>query len=195
MIGVLAGIAAKLADESGIGWLGDLGTYPAVWVLALGLIARVAPSAGAAAVRAGVFFAAMVGGYYAWAVLALGFPKGPELVAWLAVATLAVPLVGAALWRAMRSNRAGAGLALATTAALAVVNGATLRAVLALTGHLPLELVRPVQVVAEIAVTILLIVVFPRHRRARWWAIGAWLPLAWLTLRMVDQVLGRIGIG
>jgi hypothetical protein len=43
-LGVLAGVAAKAADESGIGWTADLGTYPAAWVLAVALIGRYAPT-------------------------------------------------------------------------------------------------------------------------------------------------------
>ena len=59
VLGVLAGVAAKAADESGPGWAADLGSYPALWVLAVGLVGRAAPGPRAAAVRAGVFFAAM----------------------------------------------------------------------------------------------------------------------------------------
>jgi hypothetical protein len=194
LAGAAAGIVAKIADESTIGWLGDLGTYPAVWVLAVAVIARTTPTAGVAATGAGAFFAAMVGGYYGWASLVLGFPPGPEPLYWITIATLVVPLVAGAVWWAIRSLGAMPGLMLAATASLAVLNGATPRAVLAARGHLPVELVRPVQVVAEAAVIILLLVVLPRHRRTRWWAIGTWLPLAWLTSRMLDQVLGRIGI-
>ncbi len=194
LMGLAAGAAAKIADESGIGWLADLGTYPAVWVLALATIARAAPTAGASALTAGGFFTAMVGAYYAWASLALGFPWGPELLYWLTIAVLAVPFAAAAVWWALRRSGAVAGLVLAAMAAIAAGNGALLRAVRALSGDLPLEFVRPMQVVIEIAVSILLIVVFPRHHRTRWWAIGAWPPLVWLTPRML-ALLARIAVG
>jgi hypothetical protein len=48
LLGVLAGVTAKAADESGWGWAADLGSYPAAWVLAVALIGGSAPS-----VRAG----------------------------------------------------------------------------------------------------------------------------------------------
>jgi len=47
--GVLAGIAAKAADESGRRWAADLGSYPAAWVLAVALIGRCAGTPRAAA--------------------------------------------------------------------------------------------------------------------------------------------------
>ncbi len=193
--GLAAGAAAKIADESGIGWLADLGTYPAVWVLALAVLSRAAPSAAAAAVTAGMFFSSMVLGYYAWARLALSFPWGPEPLYWLAIATVAVPLLATGVWWALRNTGALAGLVLSAVAAIAVGNGAMLRAFRALTGHLPLDLLRPVQVIAEIVISILLIVVFPRDNRTRWWAIAAWLPLLWFTPRILDPVLARIGLG
>jgi hypothetical protein len=64
--GALAGIAAKIADESPITGMADLGTSPTVWVLALAVIARFAPTPVHAAIRAAAFFVAMCIGYYAW---------------------------------------------------------------------------------------------------------------------------------
>lgn len=37
LVGGLAGIAAKAADESGVRGAADLGSYPAAWVLAVAL--------------------------------------------------------------------------------------------------------------------------------------------------------------
>jgi len=44
-LGVLAGVAAKAADESGWRWAADLGSYPAAWVLAVAVIGRSATRA------------------------------------------------------------------------------------------------------------------------------------------------------
>ncbi|TFV44632.1 hypothetical protein [Blastococcus sp. TF02A-35] len=46
LAGVLAGVAAKAADESGWQWAADLGTYPAAWVLAVALLGRCARRPG-----------------------------------------------------------------------------------------------------------------------------------------------------
>ena len=46
LLGVLAGVAAKAADESGLRWAADLGSYPAAWVLAVALLGRL-PRPGA----------------------------------------------------------------------------------------------------------------------------------------------------
>jgi hypothetical protein len=59
LLGLLAGVAAKAADESGLRWAADLGSYPAAWVLAVALLGRAAWSVPAAAARSAVFFAAM----------------------------------------------------------------------------------------------------------------------------------------
>ena len=105
-LGVLAGIAAKAADESGMTWAADLGTYPAAWVLAVALIGRYAPTLLLAAVRAAVFFAAMTVAYYTWAAVVLNFGWSSLLVPWLVLSSTAV--AGAAVtawWGTRRSVR------------------------------------------------------------------------------------------
>ncbi|MCW2531580.1 MAG: hypothetical protein JWP62_1150 [Blastococcus sp.] len=49
LLGALAGISAKAADESGWRWAADLGSYPAARVLAVALLGRFAPTWRAAA--------------------------------------------------------------------------------------------------------------------------------------------------
>jgi hypothetical protein len=44
VLGVLAGAAAKAADESGLSWAGTLGPDPVARVLAVALIGRFAPT-------------------------------------------------------------------------------------------------------------------------------------------------------
>lgn len=193
--GVLAGIGAKVADESAIGWLADAGTYPALWVLAFAVVARSAPDAGDAAATAAAFFAAMVAGYYGWAGLVLGFPQGSEPWYWLGIAIVAVPIGALVTWWALRSSAIVAAVVVGAVASLAVVNGASLRAARALTGDLPVTLVRPVQVVIEVVVTVVVLAVLPLQRRIRGWALAAWLPLVWLTPQVAGAVLGRLPLG
>ena len=59
VLGLVAGALAEAADESGLRWAADLGSYPAAWVLAVALLGRAAWSVPAAAARSAVFFAAM----------------------------------------------------------------------------------------------------------------------------------------
>jgi len=122
LLGVAAGAAAKWADESPVGWLGELGTYAGVWILALALVARLAPAPRAAAWRAAAFFAALAVAYYAWAEHVLGFaPGGRALALWLVVALTAAPGGAAALaWAFPRRGPVPAALvALAAGAVLA----------------------------------------------------------------------------
>jgi len=104
--GVLAGVLAKAADESGRSWAADLGSYPAAWVLAVALLAWSAPTWAAAVSRSAVFFAAMTVAYYAWAAEVLDFGRDVRLlVIWLLLSVTAVPATAVAVWWATR--RAG----------------------------------------------------------------------------------------
>src|SRR4051794_2658049 len=126
-VGVLAGIAAKAADESSWTWAADLGTYPAAWVLAVALMGRQAPSPAAAAVRSAVFFAAMSVAYYGWAALVLGFGWTWLLGAWLVLSATAVPAAAVAAQWATRRPGAAAGLLVAAAAGLVLGSGGALR--------------------------------------------------------------------
>jgi hypothetical protein len=183
LAGLVAGVAAKAADESGRRWAADLGSYPAAWVLAVALIGWVAPSPRAAAVRAGVFFAAMTVAYYAWAALVLDFGWDVRLlVAWLVLSATAVPLTAAAVrWATRRAGwLPGAVLAMAAGTTLgggALAGGG---------GH-------PVQVVADLVVAVLLVAVLPRQARTRLWAVLLTVPLTWLAAQLLDVL--RAGLG
>ena len=165
--GLLAGAAAKAGDESGWRWAADLGSYPAAWVLAVALIGWAAASVRAAALRAGVFFAAMTVAYYGWAAVVLGFGWDLRLlVAWLVLSATAVPLVAAAAsWSTRRTGPLPAAL-------LALAAGITLGG-----GALGDAGDHPVQAVADVAVALVLTVVLPRDRRTRLLAVLATLPL------------------
>ena len=174
--GVLAGIAAKAADESGHRWAADLGSYPAAWVLAVALIGWSAPSGRAAAVRAAVFFAAMTVAYYAWAALVLHFGWNVRLlIAWLLLSVSAVPATAvAAHWSTRRSGWLPGAL-LAMAAAITLGGGALGNA----GGH-------PVQAVADVVVAVLLVAVLPRDGRTRIWAVGLTLPSTWGAAQLLD---------
>ena len=174
--GVLAGIAAKAADESRWRWAADLGSYPAAWVLAVALIGWRAPSLHTAAVRAGVFFAAMTVAYYGWAALVLHFGWNVRLlIGWLVLSATAVPLTAAAAHWSTRRSGWPPGALLATAAGITLGGGAL--------GHAGEH---PVQAVADVAVAVLLVGVLPRNGRTRVWAVALALPLTWVAAQLLD---------
>ncbi|MFW3172746.1 hypothetical protein [Geodermatophilus sp. CPCC 206100] len=182
LAGVLAGIAAKAADESGQVWAADLGSYPAAWVLAVALVGRAAPTGRAAAVRAAVFFAAMSVAYYAWAALVLGFGWNRLLVAWLVLSATAVPPVAAAVHRATRRPGWPAGALLAGAAGIVLAGGAVLGDAAA----------HPVQAAADVLVAAVVVGALPPSRRTRLAAVVLLAPatgLAALGLRLLAAVL------
>ena len=181
--GLGAGIAAKAADFSGWQWANDLGHHPAAWVLVVALIGWRAPSLRAAAVHAGVFFAAMTVAYYAWAALVLD--RGWELrllVAWLVLSATAVPLTAAAGHLATRRTGWLPGAALALAAGIVLGGG-----VLADPGA------HPVQAVVDLAVAVVLVVVLPRDGRTRLWAVALTAPLTWCAAQLLDVLRSALG--
>ncbi len=180
--GLLAGIAAKAADESGLTWAADLGSYPALWVLAVALVGRAAPTARVAAVWAAVFFAAMTLAYYAWAALVLGFGWNRLLPAWLVLSATAVAAVAAAVQQAAR--RPGVRAAAVVAAVVGIVLGGG--ALGGPGGH-------PVQAVADVVVAGLLVAVLPRDARTRWWTLALLVPVTVLAARGLDLLRGLLG--
>lgn len=186
-LGLLTGVLAKAGDESGWRWAADLGTYPAAWVLSVALIGWWAPSLQAAAVRAGVFFAAMAVAYYAWAALVLDFGwSAGLLIAWLVLSATAVPATGAAVsWATRRSGVLPGGL-LGVPAGLVLGSGAAhewWRAEVQPGLTLP---DRPVQVIAELVTAIALVAVLPRDRRTRGWAAVLAVPAILVAAPVLD---------
>ena len=192
-LGVVAGIAAKAADESGWRWAADLGTYPAVWVLAVAVIGRNAPTARAAAVRSALFFATMTAAYYGWAVWVLGFGYEPDLVlTWLVLSATAVAAVAAVSWWATRHSGPVAGALMALIAGTALAGGAVRGVVLWWSGT-PVVL-HPVQAVADVLVAAVVVLALPRHGVSRAWAAVLVVPLWWLAAEVLDRLLYGTGL-
>jgi Family of unknown function (DUF6518) len=182
-LGLVAGALAKAADESGLRWAADLGSYPAAWVLAVALLGRAAPTVPAAAARAAAFFAAMSVAYYAWAALVLGFGWNRLLVAWLVLSVTAVPAVAAAAQWATRRPGPLPGALLGGAAGIVLAGGAVPGDA---GGH-------PVQAVADVVVAAALVAVLPRHGRTRLWAVVVLLPATWLAGRGLDVLAALLG--
>jgi hypothetical protein len=189
--GVLAGVLAKAADESGWGWAADLGSFPAAWVLTVALLGRFAPSWRAAAVRSSVFFAAMSVAYYAWAAEVLGFGWNRRLLAaWLVLSLTAVPATALAAWWSARRSGPVPGALLAGLAAIALGGGVVRQQLGIWTGSQPYLMAQPVQAAVDIVVALVLVLALPRHLGTRVWAALLTVPLVWLiwALDLMKQV-------
>lgn len=192
--GTLSGVAAKVADESDRPGLADLGTSPTVWVLALALIGRFAPTWVDAAIRAAAFFAALCIGYYAWASLVLGYPgSGPLLVGWIAVALTLVP-IGAALirWSCERPGAVSA-MVFAGAGGIALSDQRVVQLWYAAIGELPSDFpLRPIQGLIGIATALVITLLLPRHHATRAWAAALLLPMTYIAMTAVDAARGGL---
>ena len=184
-LGLLAGVAAKAADASGVAWLADLGSYPAAWVLAVALVARSAPSTGRAAVGSAVLFAVMSVGYYGFAVGVLGFGLRVTLVllgAWVALSVTAVPAFAAVVRESCVRRGVLPGVLLAGAASLALADRTLWQLVVRPEG-VPLH---PVQGVVSAVVALVVAGVLPRHHPTRVVALALLVPAAVLATAAVD---------
>jgi len=194
-LGLVAGIAAKAADESGWRWAADLGSDPAAWVLAVALVGRLAPTAALAAARAAVFFAAMTVAYYGWAASILHFGSDRDLVViWLLLSATAVPAFAVVVWWSTRRPGLRAGALLGLAAGTALLDGALRRAFVWADGALLSELVNPVQAVVEVVVVLVVTLVLPCHRSTRWWALVLTVPLWWVAQTLVEWLFDGTGV-
>ena len=192
--GALSGVAAKIADESAITGMADLGTSPTVWVLALALIARLAPTPLHAAIRAAAFFIAMCIGYYVWTSAVLGYPgSGPLFVGWLALALTIVP-AGAALFRRSCDRSAVvAGVVLAGAGGVALADPRVRQLWYAATGELPSDFpLRPIQGLVAIATALVITLWLPRPHATRAWAGALLLPITFVVAAVLDAAGGRL---
>jgi hypothetical protein len=190
-VGVLAGIAAKAADETHWGWAADLGSFPAAWVLTVALLGRFAPSWRAAALRSAVFFAAMSIAYYAWAAEVLDFGWNRQLLAdWIVLSLSAVPATALAAWWASRRSGVIPGALLAVLSAIAVGGGVVRQQLGIWTGSQPYLMAQPVQAAVDIVVALVLVLALPQHWRTRLWAVALTVPAVWLmwTFDVMRQV-------
>lgn len=185
-LGAASGVLAKVADESGIGWLSDLGSYPGAWVVVVALFGFLAPTPMAAGLRSALFFVAMCLAYYGWSILALGFPFASELFFWLAIAVSAVPAIAASAWWATRHRGFRAGVVLAAIAGLALSSGRAHQFWLYANGLVPEHVLRPVQALLEISMALVIALVLPRYGVTRGWAAAALVPMVWIAPRLVE---------
>ena len=96
--GAAMGIAAKLADQSGIAGVSDLGTYFGLWIVVATLIAAWSRSRQLAALRVGAFMLAMVAAYYLVTLWLFAIFPVSQFLTWGAAAVLLTPLFAVLTW-------------------------------------------------------------------------------------------------
>jgi len=189
--GALAGVVAKWADGSGIGWAAGLGTYPAVWILIAVVVGRTSPAWIAATTRAAAFFASMVTGYYLYSWAVLGFGGGRYTLPWLVASVTLAPPVALIGHAASHGQAPAVGIGLAGIAATVLVTGSVGQILAAAQGLLPPGApIRFVQGIADAAVAGVVVGIVPAHRRTRLWALGMTLPAVWLLSKVVPIASG-----
>ena len=196
VLGGLAGVAAKLADESGIGWLSDLGTFLAFWVLVIVAIGWTAPTARAAALRAALFFIGLSVAYYAFSTFVLEFPGGALVQRWGVLAVTAVPITASATWWAARHRGPLPAVVLALVAAIALFDGNVLPFWYAVIGDpLPPDFpYRPVQAAVEIGTAFVAAGLLPRDWATRAMALVLVIPASWLVPELISVAMRLVGV-
>lgn len=126
VIGALMGLAAKLVDRPEVNPVfDDLGGRLGIWVFAATLIAVYSRSPKVAAARVFAFFLAMLGVYYVYTVLFLGFYPQREILFWGICAVIS-PVCGYGVWYARGHGWIAASI-LALPVAVLLTEGFALR--------------------------------------------------------------------
>lgn len=102
--GLMAGAAAKFADESSIPAVGHIGTNFAVWIVLVVLIAALSRSWQRAVLCAVAFLLAMVAAYYVVQMLLFGFFSPRLFLAWTAIGLFLAPPFAALTWYTRRTG-------------------------------------------------------------------------------------------
>ena len=121
--GLMAGVLAKLGDQTTWRWATDLGTYPSAWIFAMVVIAVVAASTLRAGILGGVFSVAAITSYYAWSAIVLGFPVGLFPLLWMSVAFVIAPAFAATVWLAGERGGTSSVVAAAGVSSLMLADG------------------------------------------------------------------------
>lgn len=104
IVGLALGALAKVADQSPVPGIGDVGTHLGVWVVVITAASVTAPSRAAAAARSALLMIAMVAGYYTAAYLYFRVIPVLDIVVWSTGALTGVPALAALVWPARHSG-------------------------------------------------------------------------------------------
>lgn len=106
VIGIVVGAVNKWMDEppdriveATGGILGDVGTYPGIWMLVLVVLVSTSKhSLSATLVSASAFFMSVSLGYYAYSEVILGYSGLKYVTFWIIASVTIVPLFSALVW-------------------------------------------------------------------------------------------------
>lgn len=98
IVGLALGVLAKVADQSPVPGIGDVGTHLGVWIVVITATAVTAPSRGSAAARSSLLMIAMVAAYYTTAYLYFKVIPLLDIVVWSIGALTGVPALAALVW-------------------------------------------------------------------------------------------------
>lgn len=189
LAGALCGVAAKMADQSQVDWLNDLGTYPAIWMLIVVAISSWSRTPLLAAAHTATFFVVMVGSYYLYAHQVLGFGTVREEMIWSIAAITIAPLTAAALTWASRHNHPASSLIPALIAGIVLASGPLSQYLSHLQHVLPEQTgLHPVQAILDLAVAITTIAVIPQYPATRLLAAGLTIPSTWLAPQLIQLI-------
>lgn len=192
--GAASGILAKVADELPVDGIGAVGSSLTIWILALAIIARLAPAPASAAIRGTAFFVAMCVAYYAWTALVLDYPgSGPLLAAWLGLAVTIVPATAALLrWARDRSDLVAAVI-VAAVAGVVATDPSLVQSWYVATGELPPTFpVSPVETLLTVATVAVIILWVPARRVTRLWAAVLLIPATVVAGWVLDVARGGL---
>ena len=126
LLGLALGVLAKVADQSPVPGLGDVGTFMGVWIAVVTVIAVSAPSRIVAVMRAALTMIGMVAAYYAAAYLYFRVIPLLDIAVWSIAALTGVPALAALVWPA-RATGWSASVAVALPVGLLVAEALSLR--------------------------------------------------------------------
>ncbi len=187
VVGAFSGIGAKAADQSGVGWLNDLGTYPAAWMLIIVLIAWWFRTPLLAAGHSSAFFVAMVMSYYVYARQVLGFGVARDETIWLVAAVTVAPVAAAALNWASRSDHPAAAVVPALYAGVVLSSGPLRQYIVHIQNPFPAGVrFYPIQAIVELATGAAVIALIPGSRTQRLTAALLSMPAVWVAPKLIQ---------
>lgn len=104
LAGLALGALAKMADQSSVPGLGDIGTRMGVWIAVVTVTAVTAPTRRVASVRSALMMVSMVAAYYTGTYLYFRVVTPLDIAVWGIVALTGVPALAALVWSARSSG-------------------------------------------------------------------------------------------
>lgn len=182
LLGLALGVLAKVADQSPVPGLGDVGTYLGAWVVVVTMIAVRAPSRVMAAMRAALALIGMVVAYYVTAYLYFRVIPLLDIAVWSIAALTAVPALAAFMWPA-RATGWPAAVGVALPVGLLVAEAWSLRHYVGMGLHIA-------PFVFDVLAALLLLVLLPSSQAQRLRSGALAVPVALVGVWLLTVAFG-----